>query len=129
MCRSLGRRDKSKALVVLPYVSIVREKTTDLAKKLGPAGIAVSGYYGAVGGTKGLPADVDVAVCTIEKVSQPMGKGAVEIPAADQHLSNDHPTPCSHLSPTPHRRTCSATTCCETGVWTSCPALSSTNST
>lgn len=68
MCRALLRRPTSKAIVVLPYVSIVREKTEDLAKKLAPHGLAVSGFYGAVGGTKTIPPDVDIAVCTIEKV-------------------------------------------------------------
>ncbi len=59
--------EQKKALFILPYVSIVMEKTKDLQQKFSDFGIAVQAYYAASGGST-LPPDVNIGVCTIEKV-------------------------------------------------------------
>ena len=54
-----------KALVVLPFVSIVREKAKSLSKVLSEVGSRVSEHFAVVGGT--LEERDHVAVATLEK--------------------------------------------------------------
>jgi DNA polymerase theta len=67
-----------KALFVVPYVSIAREKTAYFHSLFGPKpsstsqGLKVKGYYGLQGGdTLG---STDIAVCTIEKANAVINK-------------------------------------------------------
>ena len=65
--RGLGR-----ALVVLPYISIVSEKTEHLSHLLRPIKATVRGYYGAMDSSSSSPLAPNgesVAVCTIEKAN------------------------------------------------------------
>lgn len=56
-----------KAILVLPFVSIVREKTEYLQRFLKPLGLKVGGYYS---NSASLPFEkVNVAVCTFEKAT------------------------------------------------------------
>lgn len=58
-----------KALIVLPYVSVVTEKASDLQAKVGTIGLCVRAYHTNVSDAgMVLPSEVDIAVCTIEKV-------------------------------------------------------------
>lgn len=62
-------RTGKKALFVLPYVSVVREKMEDLQRKLMVFGKCVRAYHGESSGGSELTAEVDLAVCTIEKAN------------------------------------------------------------
>ncbi|DBA82486.1 TPA: hypothetical protein ACH3X2_000714 [Trebouxia sp. C0005] len=65
----------SKALVVLPYVSVVAEKTEHLTTILAAMRCKVKGYYGSgEGGTPLAPGGESVAVCTIEKANGAINK-------------------------------------------------------
>uniref|UniRef100_A0A5K3F6N0 POLAc domain-containing protein n=1 Tax=Mesocestoides corti TaxID=53468 RepID=A0A5K3F6N0_MESCO len=57
-----------KAIFILPYVSVSREKVTSLQNIFGGARLRVGGFMGGVNPSGGL-ASVDVAVCTIEKAN------------------------------------------------------------
>jgi hypothetical protein len=68
-----------KALVVLPYISIVGEKTEHLTALLRPMGASVKGFFG--GDEDGRPLasrGEDVAVCTIEKANSAINRLAQE---------------------------------------------------
>ncbi|CAK0869517.1 unnamed protein product [Prorocentrum cordatum] len=58
---------KKKAIFVLPYVSIVSEKTQYLQSICRHTGASVKGFYG--GSPEGIRESFDVAVCTIEKAN------------------------------------------------------------
>jgi DNA polymerase theta len=65
--RGLGR-----ALVVLPYISIVSEKTEHLSHLLRPIKATVRGYFGAMDSSSSSPLAPNgetVAICTIEKAN------------------------------------------------------------
>ncbi|KAL0029501.1 hypothetical protein WJX77_012503 [Trebouxia sp. C0004] len=65
----------SKALVILPYVSVVAEKTEHLTTILAAMRCKVKGYYGSgEGGTPLAPGGESVAVCTIEKANVAINK-------------------------------------------------------
>ncbi|XP_012942327.1 DNA polymerase theta [Aplysia californica] len=57
---------KKKALIILPFVSVAREKMYSLQSLFQDAGIKVGGYMGSYSPAGGL-SNVDIAVCTIEK--------------------------------------------------------------
>ncbi|XP_064489901.1 DNA polymerase theta-like isoform X2 [Ornithodoros turicata] len=59
---------RTKALIVLPFVSVAREKMHSLQALFRNAGLKVGGYMGNHRPTGGFAA-VDVAVCTIEKAN------------------------------------------------------------
>eukprot|EP00798_Chlamydomonas_sp_ICE-L_P011821 gene11821-33942_t len=58
-----------RALVVLPYISIVNEKTDHLSHVLAPMGCRVKGYCGMDSGCPLSRKDEGLAVCTIEKAN------------------------------------------------------------
>ncbi|ESO92507.1 hypothetical protein LOTGIDRAFT_120568 [Lottia gigantea] len=58
--------NKRKALFILPFVSVAREKMFSLQKLYQDAGIRVSGFMGSYNPPGGF-SNIDVAVCTIEK--------------------------------------------------------------
>ncbi|XP_072036827.1 DNA polymerase theta-like isoform X3 [Amphiura filiformis] len=59
---------KKKAMFILPFVSVSREKMFYLQSLLQDAGICVDGYMGKQGAAGGFSA-VDVAICTIERAN------------------------------------------------------------
>ncbi|XP_048838928.1 DNA polymerase theta [Brienomyrus brachyistius] len=59
---------KRKALFILPFVSVAKEKMHYLQKVFQEAGIRVEGYMGNTSPASGFSA-LDVAVCTIEKAN------------------------------------------------------------
>lgn len=59
---------KKKALIVLPFVSIVKEKMFYYRDLLTPAGLRVDGFYGSHNPPGGFE-QVHVAICTIEKAN------------------------------------------------------------
>ncbi|XP_058838608.1 DNA polymerase theta [Topomyia yanbarensis] len=59
---------KKKAIVILPFVAVAREKMFYLQEILSPAGIRVEGFFGGHTAPGGFDS-VDVAVCTIEKAN------------------------------------------------------------
>ncbi|XP_038044107.1 DNA polymerase theta-like [Patiria miniata] len=59
---------KKKALLILPFVSVAREKMFYLQGIFQDAGVCVGGYMGSESPTGGFKA-IDVAVCTIEKAN------------------------------------------------------------
>ena len=59
-------RTRKKAIMVVPYVSIVREKTQWLNHVLGPHGIRVQEFHGITGGDM---EKADIAICTMEKAN------------------------------------------------------------
>ncbi|XP_058462812.1 DNA polymerase theta isoform X2 [Malaya genurostris] len=59
---------KRKAIVILPFVAVAREKMFYLQEILSPAGIRVEGFFGGHTAPGGFES-VDVAVCTIEKAN------------------------------------------------------------
>ncbi|KAH7617243.1 putative Helicase and polymerase-containing protein TEBICHI [Nannochloris sp. 'desiccata'] len=68
----LQTRGLGRALVVLPYISIVSEKTEHLSRLLRPIKTTVRGYYGAMDSSSSSPLAPNgeaVAVCTIEKAN------------------------------------------------------------
>lgn len=68
LLRQLVRKPKCKAMVVLPYVSIVQEKEKHLKHVLKPMRAKVQAHHGATGGSP-LAAGERVAVCTGEKAN------------------------------------------------------------
>lgn len=60
----LGR----KAIMILPYVSVAREKVYSLQNIFGEAGVRVEGFMGCSNPAGGFKA-VDIAICTIEKAN------------------------------------------------------------
>ncbi|XP_024542477.1 helicase and polymerase-containing protein TEBICHI-like isoform X1 [Selaginella moellendorffii] len=61
------------AMLVLPYVALCSEKTEHLEAVLEHVGKRVRGYFGTHG-TKTLPPDTSLAVCTIEKANSLINK-------------------------------------------------------
>ncbi|XP_076583956.1 DNA polymerase theta [Chaetodon auriga] len=59
---------KRKALFILPFVSVAKEKMHYLQSVFEEAGVRVEGYMGSTSATGGFTA-LDVAVCTIEKAN------------------------------------------------------------
>ncbi|XP_055628365.1 DNA polymerase theta [Toxorhynchites rutilus septentrionalis] len=59
---------KRKAIVILPFVAVAREKMYYLQEIFSPAGIRVEGFFGGHKPPGGFDS-VDVAVCTIEKAN------------------------------------------------------------
>ncbi|XP_071956971.1 DNA polymerase theta-like [Antedon mediterranea] len=59
---------RKKAIVVLPFVSVTREKMFYLQAMFQDVGIKVDGYMGSVAPAGGFDA-IDIAVCTIEKAN------------------------------------------------------------
>ncbi|XP_065089210.1 DNA polymerase theta [Ochlerotatus camptorhynchus] len=59
---------KRKAIVILPFVAVAREKMFYMQEILSPAGIRVEGFFGGHNPPGGFDT-VDVAVCTIEKAN------------------------------------------------------------
>uniref|UniRef100_A0A1I8HEV4 DNA-directed DNA polymerase n=2 Tax=Macrostomum lignano TaxID=282301 RepID=A0A1I8HEV4_9PLAT len=57
-----------KALLVLPYVSVSREKADSLRRLFSTMGLRVGGFFGGQAPAGGL-ASVDAAVCTLEKAN------------------------------------------------------------
>ncbi|KAK9835774.1 hypothetical protein WJX74_007629 [Apatococcus lobatus] len=74
--RSSKRKSQiRRAIMMLPYISLVSERAADLAKKLNPAKTTVQGYFGL--NDSGTPLSArgeDVAVCTIEKANVAINK-------------------------------------------------------
>jgi DNA polymerase theta len=61
---------KKKAIMILPYVAVSREKVTSLSAVYGEVGLKVGGFMGSYSHSPpGGFASVDVAVCTIEKAN------------------------------------------------------------
>uniref|UniRef100_A0A1B0DMP4 DNA polymerase theta n=1 Tax=Phlebotomus papatasi TaxID=29031 RepID=A0A1B0DMP4_PHLPP len=67
MIKSVLERQK-KALLILPFISVVREKMLYLRDLLTPAGIRVEGFFGGYSPPGGFDA-CQLAVCTIEKAN------------------------------------------------------------
>lgn len=64
---------KKKAIIILPFISVVREKMFYLQDLLTPAGICVEGFYG--GYKPAVTFDkIHVAICTIEKANSIINK-------------------------------------------------------
>ena len=65
-----------RALVILPFVSIVSEKADHLAAVLKPVGATVKGYFGRdeAAGQPLAPGGEHVAVCTMEKAAMCLNK-------------------------------------------------------
>eukprot|EP00794_Sanderia_malayensis_P007880 gene7880-8731_t len=61
-------KTKRKAIYILPFVSVAREKMFHLQKLFKEAGVNVDGYMGAQAPSGGF-ASTDIAVCTIEKAN------------------------------------------------------------
>ena len=59
---------KRKALLILPYVSVVREKTNYLQRLFESTGIRVGGFMGKQAPSGGFD-NIDIAICTIEKAN------------------------------------------------------------
>lgn len=60
--------NRKKVLMVLPFVSIVREKVNYLRDMFEPVGVKIGGFMGHHSPQGGLIA-IDIAVCTIEKAN------------------------------------------------------------
>eukprot|EP00002_Diphylleia_rotans_P022174 TRINITY_DN4341_c0_g1_i19.p1 TRINITY_DN4341_c0_g1~~TRINITY_DN4341_c0_g1_i19.p1 ORF type:complete len:1747 (-),score=308.26 TRINITY_DN4341_c0_g1_i19:1105-6345(-) len=58
---------RKKGIIILPFVSIVAEKVTDLEGLVAGSPVVVKGFYGNKGGD--VPPDPMIAVCTIEKAN------------------------------------------------------------
>lgn len=68
----LQQRGLGRALVVLPYISIVSEKTEHLSHLLRPIKATVRGYFGAMDSSSSSPFAPNgeaIAICTIEKAN------------------------------------------------------------
>ncbi|CAL8106804.1 unnamed protein product [Orchesella dallaii] len=65
----LGR----KAIMILPFVSVAREKVYSLQSIFGDAGVRVEGFMGSINPPGGFKA-VDIAICTIEKANSLINK-------------------------------------------------------
>ncbi|TPX37004.1 DNA-directed DNA polymerase [Synchytrium microbalum] len=63
---------KKKAIFILPFVSIVSEKTKYLQKMFASTRLNIVGYYASVGSASF--DDVDIAICTIEKANGIMNR-------------------------------------------------------
>ncbi|XP_046847579.1 DNA polymerase theta-like [Xenia sp. Carnegie-2017] len=59
---------KCKALFILPFVSVAREKMFYMKRMFGGCGLTIDGYMGSQVPSKGFDS-VDIAVCTIEKAN------------------------------------------------------------
>ncbi|XP_055689777.1 DNA polymerase theta [Lutzomyia longipalpis] len=67
MIKTILERQK-KAILILPFISVVREKMLYLRDLLAPAGIRVEGFFGGYAPPGGFES-CHVAVCTIEKAN------------------------------------------------------------
>ena len=75
---------KKKAIFILPYVAVSREKVVSLDAVYGEAGLKVGGFMGSYSHSPpGGFAAVDVAVCTIEKANSLINR-LVEEKRADE---------------------------------------------
>lgn len=72
MIKNVLERQK-KAMLVLPFVSVVREKTAYLQDVLNSSGIRVDGFFGGYSPPGGF-SNTQVAVCTIEKANSIVNK-------------------------------------------------------
>lgn len=72
MIKSILER-KKKALLILPFVSVVREKMFYLQDLLSSSGIRVDGFFGGYSPPGGFEA-TQLAVCTIEKANSIVNK-------------------------------------------------------
>ncbi|XP_017142193.2 DNA polymerase theta isoform X1 [Drosophila miranda] len=72
LLKSVLERGK-KVLVILPFISVVREKTFYLQDLLTPAGHRVEGFFGGYTPPGGFDS-IDVAICTIEKANSIVNK-------------------------------------------------------
>ncbi|KAJ3222158.1 hypothetical protein HK099_002624 [Clydaea vesicula] len=63
---------KQKAIIILPFVSIVSEKTKYLQTMFESENLRICGYYGNNGNAKF--DEIDIAVCTIEKANSLLNK-------------------------------------------------------
>lgn len=59
---------RKKAIMVLPFVSVAREKMLYFRDLLTPAGLRVEGFFGGYNPPGGFE-NVNVAICTIEKAN------------------------------------------------------------
>ncbi|CAK8696874.1 unnamed protein product [Clavelina lepadiformis] len=64
---------KKKAIIILPFVSVAREKLFGLKQLFDVIGIRVDGYIGGLSPPGGF-SSVDVAICTIEKANSLINK-------------------------------------------------------
>uniref|UniRef100_A0A182QX53 DNA polymerase theta n=1 Tax=Anopheles farauti TaxID=69004 RepID=A0A182QX53_9DIPT len=67
LAKTIAER-KLKALLILPFVAVAREKMLYLRDLLEPGGMRVEGFYGGYHPPGGFEA-IDLAVCTIEKAN------------------------------------------------------------
>ncbi|XP_053675259.1 DNA polymerase theta [Anopheles nili] len=67
LAKTIAER-KLKALLILPFVAVAREKMLYLRDLLAPGGMRVEGFYGGYHPPGGFES-VDLAVCTIEKAN------------------------------------------------------------
>ncbi|EDV42218.1 uncharacterized protein Dana_GF17871 [Drosophila ananassae] len=64
---------RKKVLLILPFISVVREKMFYLQDLLVPAGYRVEGFFGGYNPPGGFE-NIDVAICTIEKANSIVNK-------------------------------------------------------
>ena len=57
-----------KGIMILPFVSVAREKMYSLQELFGDAGVRVEGFMGSYNPPGGFKS-VDIAICTIEKAN------------------------------------------------------------
>ncbi|KAJ3127313.1 hypothetical protein HK098_006492 [Nowakowskiella sp. JEL0407] len=64
---------RKKAIIILPFVAIVNEKTNYIKKMFHSLNLNVVGYFGNLGGSTSFD-NVDIAICTIEKANSLVNK-------------------------------------------------------
>ncbi|UYV70405.1 POLQ [Cordylochernes scorpioides] len=89
-------RPGKKALFILPFVSLAREKMLHFQGMFGDSGVRVDGYMGSHHPPGGLAA-LDIAVCTIEKANGLVNhmledSGNLEDLVTNHHVTNYHVT-------------------------------------
>ena len=57
-----------KAMMILPFISVAREKMFSLQELFGDCGVRVEGFMGAYNPAGGFQ-QVDIAICTIERAN------------------------------------------------------------
>eukprot|EP00873_Tetraselmis_striata_P036620 jgi/Tetstr1/456884/TSEL_043555.t1 len=72
------KRPRPRALVVLPYISIVSEKVAHLQEVLSPMGLEVRGYAGLETCQPISEHGEDIAICTIEKANSAVNRLVLE---------------------------------------------------